>query len=127
MHKSLIIAASLATGLLGSSVHADDRGSGTIDGGVEPPAHQRQGSSAEERRGTYKQDQQRRDSQTGETGDTQTGRQDEESAGGTQHGDAPARTAAYTERLPTMPTVRQLSESDPVRRHPTPRRLAKTA
>jgi integrase len=40
---------------------------------------------------------------------------------------AAERTAAYTDQLPTMPTVRQLSESDASRRHPTPRRVAKGA
>ena len=93
MHKSLVIAASLAIGLLGSSAHADDRNSGTMGGSVEPPAHQRQGSSPEERRGTYRKDQQQRD-ETGDTGDTQTGRQGDESDGSTQHGDAPARNPA---------------------------------
>jgi hypothetical protein len=40
---------------------------------------------------------------------------------------AAERTAAYSDQLPTTSTVRQLSGSDAIRRHPTPPLAAKSA
>ena len=89
MHKSLLIAASLAIGLLGSSIHAEDGGSATLGGSGETGANERHGASqvqpGDRRNTTMGRDQQDDASEE----DTQV--QDEESGRGTQHGDAPAR------------------------------------
>ena len=99
MYRSFIIATTLTIGMLGASVNADDRGSGTMGGGSgETGANERQGAAQAQpgdRRGTTMgRDQRQQGGETGGTGSTESGREDEESGGGTQHGDAPARNPA---------------------------------
>jgi len=89
MNKSLIIAASLAIGLLGSEVHADDRGSGTMGDTGQTGGSERQDTmqqQKEHRGSTMRHERKQGDTGSRQYGDSPTGGNQSGSPSGSPNG-----------------------------------------